>query len=78
MTPHPYFRQTRLAENTWLFSAYDPVYRQYHQATITDPIQPVAVAFKYSPGPDILTIGFVDAAGRTLSQQSFTFPKQEE
>lgn len=75
MDAQPYFRQTRIAENSWLFSAYDPVYRQYHQVVVKDPVQPVAVAFKYSPGPDILTIGFVDAAGRTLSQETFTFPR---
>lgn len=73
----PYFRQTRLDSDTWLFSAYDPVYRQYHQVIIKDPLQPVSVAFQYIPGPDLLTIGFLDCAGRLLSRQTFTIPKEE-
>jgi hypothetical protein len=43
---------------------------------VKDPLQPVSVAFRYIPGPDILTIGFVDASGTTLSQQTFTIPKE--
>lgn len=78
MPPQPYFRQTCLDinANTWLFAAYDPVYRQYHQVMVKDPLQPVSVAFRYIPGPDILTIGFVDASGTTLSQQTFTIPTE--
>lgn len=77
MEPQPYFRQTRIGANTWLFAAYDPVYKQYHQVVVKDPVQPVSVGFQYIPGPDLLTIGFTDAAGRLLSRQTFTIPKEE-
>lgn len=77
MSPQPYFGQTRIAENEWMFSAYDPVDRRDHQVVVKDPVQPVSVGFQYIPGPDLLTIGFTDAAGRLLSRQTFTFPKEE-